>query len=160
MTEYYRSKRAVKQSIHPCKQVKCQPVMGAPYGFFLSEPFWRQFLAQMDGFSVEMDINPQAQAHKVYVRPNQLLPMYTEPQLEKNSVTKRIKQYFFLITFPGEGAVACVCMESGCRNLGQDRGTLKFWWERIEEFGLPIPDDYPSHQAYRDEMKNHKWKVL
>lgn len=126
------------------------------YDFIMKEECWKEYLAHMDGFSLELEVDPGCRANSVYVLPDVELECYEDPQLAHNSSTKKAKAYFMLITLPGEGAAACVAMESGSRNLGtnrEDQG-FKFWYEEAEEkYGIHIPPEV------MEELKGKQWRV-
>ena len=86
---------------------------------------------------------------------NEVLPTLTHAQIGKADTTNEA-HYYFTLTFPGVGVLACVAMRSGSRNVpDQEHRKFRYWYERLEELGL-VPEDDPELPK---TLANTKWQV-
>lgn len=66
------------------------------------------------------------------------------PSLKKAAVPKdqaREKHYYMLLTLASHGVLACVAMQSGTSGKMQDRSRIKFWFDRLVEFGIGTAEE-------------------
>lgn len=101
-----------------------------------------QVTAHIDAVTIEHDVEPSEKARKVYALRNERLAPYTMSAGGAKSSNRRQKHYTYTITVPGIGCIACVALESGCKNMPHDQQHQLWWHQRFEEFGLPVPEKY------------------
>lgn len=68
-------------------------------------------------FSVYVLLNQVDFDRSPFCRERDELPPMLKRGSSEESVTSVMSIYYFLLTFPGVGILACVAMKSGCRNI-------------------------------------------
>ena len=110
-----------------------------------------QITASVDGFSVWLQPDDSEVGHKVCVAEGEQLPTLRIPK--KTPRKNQDKNYYMCITLAGYGALDTALMQSGSKERsGTDRGSSKYWFERIVEMGLNFKG-HPQAEQMRRELQ-------